>query len=82
LNNDDGGWNRSAQPTWFRVAGILLTLPIGLIVAFVLFYFIAYGGELFPGEFFVILLIAIVAFTVVRLLFRRERRRYLRERQV
>ncbi|MCW3995217.1 MAG: hypothetical protein NWE98_03585 [Candidatus Bathyarchaeota archaeon] len=77
-----GGWNGSAQPTWFRVAEILLMLPIGLIIAFVLFYFSAYYGGFFQGEFLAILLIAFVGLTVIRILFRRARRRYSREHQV
>ena len=34
-----GGWNRGGQPDWFRAVGIFLMLPIGVIVAFALFYF-------------------------------------------
>ena len=40
------------QPSWFRVAGIFLMLPIGIIVALVLFYFFVFGhGGYFPGNF-------------------------------
>jgi len=52
-----GDWNRSAKPTWFRFAGVLLVLPIGLIIVFVLFYFVANADGFFPGEFLAILLI-------------------------
>jgi hypothetical protein len=31
------GWSRAGPPTWSRVVGILLMLPIGIIIAFVLF---------------------------------------------
>jgi hypothetical protein len=44
------GWSRTGQPTWSRVIGILLILPIGIIIALVLFYFVALRGGLFPGN--------------------------------
>jgi lipoate-protein ligase A len=37
-------WNRERPPAWFRYVGILLMLPIGIIVAVVLFYFFSFGG--------------------------------------
>ncbi len=43
------------------IVGILLMLPIGIIVALVLFYFFAFnGGGYFPGEFLIILLVVLV----------------------
>jgi hypothetical protein len=74
-----GGWNRERPPSWFRYAGILLMLPIGLIIAVVLFYFFASGKGYFPGEFLVILLVVVLGVFVARLLFWRSRRRYWRE---
>jgi len=71
-----GGWNRNGQPTWSRVFGILLMLPIGIIIALVLFYFVALRGGFFPGEFLIVLLIIFLALAVARLLFWRSRRRY------
>jgi hypothetical protein len=71
-----GGWNRERPPSWFRYVGILLMLPIGVIIAVVLFYFFAFGGEYFPGEFLVILLIVLLGVFVARLLFWRSRRKY------
>ena len=72
------GWGRVGPPTWTRVAGILLMLPIGIIVAFVLFYLFAFNGGFFPGEFPIILLVIMLALFVARLLFWRSRSRYWR----
>jgi hypothetical protein len=74
-----GGWNRTGQPTRSRVFGILLMLPIGILIALVLFYFVALRGGFFPGEFLIVLLIIFLALAVARLLFWRSRRRYWRE---
>jgi hypothetical protein len=74
-----GGWGRAGPPTWMRVGGILLMLPIGIIVAVALFYFFALDGGLFPGEFLVILLVVMLALFATRLLFWRSRSRYWRE---
>jgi hypothetical protein len=75
-----GGWERGRPSTWFRYVGILLMLPIGIIVAVVLFYFLYFGGEYFPGELLVILLVVLLVVFVARLLFWRSRRNYWRER--
>jgi hypothetical protein len=74
--NEGGGWSRTGPPTWFRVVGILLMLPIGLIIALVLFYFISFSGSFFPGEFLVVFVFIFLALAAVRLLFWRSRRRY------
>ena len=75
-----GGWNRAGSSSWYRVVGIFLMLPIGIIIALVLFYFFAFkGGGYFPGEFLVVLLVIFLALFVVRMLFWRSRRRYWRE---
>ena len=70
------GGNRAGPPSWFRMIGILLMLPIGLIIAFLLIYFAASGVGFFPGEFLIILIIVFIVLTAVRLLFWRSRRRY------
>ena len=70
------GWNRAGPPAWSRMIGILLMLPIGLIIAFVLLYIAASGVGFFPGEFLIILIIVLIVLTAVRLLFWRSRRRY------
>jgi len=72
-----GGMGRTGAPTWSRYLGIVLMLPIGLIVAVVLFYFFFSGGiGYFPGEFLVILLIVTLGVAVARILYWRSRRRY------
>ena len=75
-----GGWNRAGSPSWYRVIGIFLMLPIGIILALVLFYFVTFrGGGYFSGEFLIVLLVIFLALFVVRILFWRSRRRYWRE---
>ena len=69
------GWSRAGPPTWSLVVGIFL-MPIGIIIALVLFYFAAFNGGFFPGEFLIVLLVIFLALAVVRLLFWRSRRRY------
>ena len=76
-----GGWARTGPPSWFRVVGTFFMLPIGIIIALVLFYFVAFKGVFFPGEFLIILLIIFLALVAARLLFWRSRRRYWREQQ-
>jgi len=72
-----GGWSNEGPPTWSRIIGILLVLPIGLIIFLVLFYFAAFSRVgFFPGEFLAILIIALIAVAVARILFWRSRRRY------
>jgi hypothetical protein len=74
-----GDWSRAGPPTWSRVVGILLILPIGIIIALVLFYFVAIRGGFFPGEFLIILVVILLCVALARLLFWRSRRRYWRE---
>jgi len=71
-----GGWSGTGPPTWSRVVEILLMLPIGIIIALVLFYFIALNGGLFPGEFLFVLLVIFLVLAVARLLFWSSRKRY------
>ena len=77
-----GGYNRQRPPGWMRYGGILLMLPVGIIViAFLWFYFFYLnGGGYFPGEIILILLVVLVVAFVVRMLFWRARRNYMRER--
>lgn len=77
-----GGYGRQGAPGWLRYGGILLMLPIGIIVVgFLLFYFNVYkGGGYFPGEILLILLVVLLVLSVVRMLFWRARRKYMRER--
>jgi len=74
-----GGWNKAGPPSWYRVVGIFLMLPIGIIIVLVLFYFFAFRGGSFSGEFLIVLLVIFLALFVVRMLFWRSRRRYWRE---
>ena len=75
-----GGMGRSGQPSWTRYIGLLLMLPIGLIVAVVLFYFVFTGGVgYFPGEFLIVLLIVMVGVAIARILFWQSRRKYWRQ---
>jgi len=76
-----GGWGGTSPPTWFRVIGILLMLPIGLIIALLLYYFFGFQGGSFSGEFLLIFVGVSLVLVIVRLLFRRERRRYWREQR-
>jgi hypothetical protein len=78
-SSGDSGSSRAGPPTWSLVVGILLMLPIGIIIALVLFYFAAFRGGFFPGELLIILLVIFLGLTVARLLFWRSRRRYWRE---
>ena len=75
----EGGRSGNRPPTWSRVVGTLLILPIGIIIALVLFYFVVFNGGFFLGEFLVILLVIFLALAVARLLFWRSRRRYWSE---
>jgi hypothetical protein len=74
-----GGWSRAGPPTWSRVVAILLMLPIGIIIALVLFYFVALKEGFFPGELLIILLVIFLGLSMARLLLWRSRRRYWRE---
>lgn len=77
------GMNRGQLPSWYRLAGIFLMLPIGIIVALLLVYFVGFGGgSYYPGEFLIILLVVALVMFVARLLFWRSRRRYWSERQI
>jgi hypothetical protein len=76
----DGGLGRSGPPSWSRYVGIFLMLPIGLIVAVVLFYFVFSSGVgYFPGEFLIVLLIVMVGVAIARIIFWQSRRKYWRQ---
>lgn len=77
-NGGGNGWRRSGPLHWFRIVGILLMLPIGLIIALALFHFFPFRIGFFPGGFLVSLLILSLLFTLARILFWRSRRRYWR----
>ncbi len=74
------GVNRGRPPTWYRLVGVFLMLPIGVIVALLLLYFVGFGGGgYYPGEFLIILLVIALVLFAARMLFRRSTRRYRRE---
>jgi hypothetical protein len=75
---EDYGMNRGQPPSWYRLVGIFLMLPIGIIVALLLVYFVGFGGSYYPGQFLIILLIVALLMFMARLLFWRSRRRYWR----
>ena len=56
-------------------------LPIGVVIAFVLVYILAARGGYFPGEFLLVIIAIFAVLFVVRLQFRRSRRRYWREQR-
>ena len=71
--------NRTQPPSWHRIVRIFLMLPIGIIVALVLFYFFTFNGGYYPGELLIILLVVLLAVFVARLLFWKSRRKYWRQ---
>ncbi len=81
-NSVSGGYEGYSQRSsnWFRYAGILLMLPIGIIVLVVLyFFFMNTGTGYYPGEFLIIALIVLLVVFIFRMLFWRSRRRYWRQ---
>ncbi|HYB75675.1 MAG TPA: SHOCT domain-containing protein [Nitrososphaerales archaeon] len=63
-----------------RALGWLLALPLGLIIAFVIFLLLATSGHYFFGEFIVIFLVVFAAVFLVRLWYRQARRNYWKTR--
>jgi hypothetical protein len=78
-NRTGGGAGGGRQSGWTRAFGTILMLPIGIIVALVLFYFFAFNGGYFPGELLIFLLVVMLAVFAARMLFWRSRRRNIRE---
>jgi hypothetical protein len=78
-----GRGSRQSPPTWLRYTGILLMLPIGIIVAVVLyFFFVNTGSGYFPGEFLIIILVAMLIVFAARMLLWRSRTRYWSQRRM
>ena len=63
-----------------RALGWLLALPLGLVIAFVIFLLLVANGHYFFGEFFVIFLAVIAVLFFVRFQYRQSRRNYWRAR--
>jgi len=78
-SGEGSGRSRAVPSTWSRVIGVLLMLPIGIIIALVVFYFVAFRGGFFPGEFLIVFAVILLVLTVARMLFWRSRRRYWHE---
>lgn len=74
--------NNQHPSSWLRYTGILLMLPIGIILALVLFYFFTFNGGYFPGEVLIILLIVMLGVFVARILYWRSRRKYWRQQWI
>jgi len=72
-------WSRAAPSDWSSLVGILLMMPIGIIIAIVMFYLVTSKGGYSPGEFLIVLVVIFLGLAVARLLFWRSRRRYWRE---
>jgi len=71
------GGNDQRPPTWLHYAGIFLMLPIGLIVAVLLyFFFIGSGSGYYPGEFLIIILVVMLIVFAARIMLWRSRSRY------
>jgi uncharacterized membrane protein len=63
-----------------RTLGWLLALPLGFVVAFVIFLLLATSGHYFLGEFIVIFLAAFVVIFFIRFQYRQSRRNYWKAR--
>ena len=63
-----------------RALGWLLALPLGLVIAFVIFLLLVANGHYFFGEFFVIFLAVFAVMFFVRFEYRQSRRSYWKAR--
>ena len=63
-----------------RVLGWLLALPLGLLIAFMIFFLLVANGHYFFGEFFVIFLAVFAVMFFVRFEYRQSRRSYWKAR--
>jgi len=63
-----------------RALGWILALPLGLVIAFVVFLALASNGHYFFGEFFVVFLLVFVVIFFVRFQYRQSRRNYWKAR--
>ena len=78
--NYGGGGGRQGSPSWFRLLGVLLMFPVGIIVVVVLFYVFGFtGAGYYRGELLIILLVVLLVMFAARMLYRRQRRKYARE---
>ena len=63
-----------------RALGWILALPLGLVIAFVIFLLLVANGHFFFGEFFVIFLAVFAVMFFVRYEYRQSRRNYWKAR--
>jgi len=63
-----------------RALGWLLALPLGLVIAFVIFFLLAANGHYFFGEFIVIFLVVFAVLFLLRFQYRQSRRNYWKAR--
>jgi len=63
-----------------RALGWLLALPLGLVIAIVIFFLLAANGQYFFGEFILIFLAVFAVVFLVRLQYRQSRRNYWKAR--
>jgi len=63
-----------------RALGWLLALPLGLVIAFVVFFLLVANGHYFFGEFFVIFLAVFAVVFLARYQYRQSRRNYWKAR--
>jgi len=63
-----------------RALGWILALPLGLVIAFVVFLLLVANGHYFFGEFFVIFLAVFAVVFFVRYEYRQSRRNYWKAR--
>jgi putative membrane protein len=55
-------------------------LPIGLIIALILLFFVGFRGVYFPGELLIVFVFIFLGLFVIRSLYWSSRRKYWRER--
>lgn len=79
-HNNDGP---DCRGPWGRGIGILLMLPIGLIAILVLFLLFGRSGSFsdFRGEWLVVIIAILLVVFILRISFRRSRRRYWRQQR-
>lgn len=71
------GENRRGPPSWFRLLGIVLMLPVGIIVVVLLYFMFGFTGVgYYRGEVLIILLAVLLVMFGARLFYRRSRRKY------
>ena len=80
VDNDPTEGRPGKGRPWWRVIGILLMVPIGIIIAAAIIFF-AGGREGLPSWALALLLVLLIGLFVARILFRRTRRRYWREQR-